>query len=482
MMMRLRLAYPDSFLKLLLLGFALTMLPLLFAFANAALFLDRLAEQSRKTVYETVEATRASRSLTEQLTVMERSTRQFLVLGDEALLQHARIAHQKFSATVKELEKLPLDPLQRQQLVELSGRERALFANVTGDNTQQQAEAIVTEFLDLSELAQAILSANNQLIDRESSILAATAERAQHMLLWQTLPLLPVALLVVLIITYLLTRPIRLMDGAIKRLGRGEYSEPIAIDGPGDLRSLGERLDWLRVQLSDLDEQKKRFLCHVSHELKTPLTSIREGSELLAEGVGGALSPQQQEIAVILRENSLRLQKMIENLLDYTAVQFNKPVLNVGRVACKALIEEALSAYALTVDTKQIQILPALTEVTLEGDREKLLTVIDNLLSNAIKYTPKGGSIRITLGHDLDRVLLEVTDEGPGIAPADRTHLYEPFYRGSGSVDSRISGSGLGLSIAHEYVEAHGGEITLMPSDAGAHFRVTLPLRQRGVA
>lgn len=480
-MKRLQLAYPNSFLKLLLVGYALTMLPLLFAFANAALFLDRLAEQSQKTVLEAVEATRASRALTEQLTLMERSTRQYLVLGDQALLQHTTASHQKFASTVDALADLPLDPLQRKQLGELDQREQALYRQImVGD--AHQPEAIVTEFFQLSELAHAILNANNRLIDRESSVLATTAERAQHMLLWQTLPLLPVALLVAVIITYLLTRPIRRMDDAIKRLGRGEYQDAIAIDGPGDLRQLGERLDWLRVQLSDLEEQKKRFLRHVSHELKTPLTSIREGSELLAEGVGGTLTPQQREIAAILRENSLRLQRMIENLLDYTAVQFQTPVLNITRVECKPLVQEALAAHALTLESKQIQIVPALADVSLECDREKLLTVIDNLISNAVKYTPRGGGIRIVLDREYDRMRLDVADDGPGIAPADREHLFEPFYRGSGSHDGRISGSGLGLSIAHEYVSAHGGEITLLPSERGAHFRVTLPLRAREAA
>lgn len=478
-MTSLRLAYPNSFLKLLLIGFALTMLPLLFAFANAALFLDRLADQSRKTVYEAVEATRASRALTEQLTLMERSTRQYLVLGDATLLQHTRAAHLKFDTTIAELNELPLDPLQRRQLDELGEREHALFERIMGVDSLQHAEAIVTEFFELSELAHAILNTNNRLIDRESQVLAATAERAQHMLLWQTLPLLPVALLVAVIITFLLTRPIRRMDAAIRRLGRGDYTDAIAIDGPGDLRSLGERLDWLRLQLSDLEDQKKRFLRHVSHELKTPLTSIREGSELLAEGVVGALSPQQQEIAAILRENSLRLQKMIENLLDYTAVQFQKPVLNVTHVDGKSLVQEALAAYSLTLDTKQIQIIQVLAEVSLECDREKILTVIDNLISNAVKYTPKGGSIHIALAREGDRLLLDVADDGPGIAAVDRERLYEPFYRGSGSHDGRISGSGLGLSIASEYLDAHGGDITLLPSAQGAHFRVRLPLRPK---
>ena len=220
----------------------------------------------------------------------------------------------------------------------------------------------------------------------------------------------------------------------------------------------------------------------MSHELKTPLTSIREGSELLAEGVVGTLSPQQREIAAILRENSLRLQKMIENLLDYTAVQFQKPVLNLSRIDARSLVQEALAAYALSIDTKQIQITQALPGITLECDREKLLTVIDNLISNAVKYTSKGGSIRIELAREGDRMLLDVADDGPGIAAADRERLYEPFFRGSGSHDGRISGSGLGLSIAHEYVDAHGGEITLLPSARGAHFRVSLPLLPKAPA
>lgn len=481
-MKRIRVFYPNSFLKLLLIGFTLTVLPLLFAFANAALYLDRLAVQSRKTVHQAVEATRASRVLTEQLTIIERGTRQYLVLGDEALLESYRAAHEKFVTTVNEMSKLPLDRNLRRQLEELSRREASLFNKVTNDLVHEDGQSVVTEFFHLSELAQTILDANNRLIDRESSVLVATAERAQHMLLWQTLPLIPIALLVAAAITYLLTRPIRRMDIAIRKLGRGDYNEAISIEGPHDLRKLGERLDWLRIQLSDLEEQKKRFLRNVSHELKTPLTSIREGSELLSEEVGGMLSPQQREIAAILRENSLRLQKMIENLLYYTAVQFQKPLLNVKRVECKPLIEEALAAYTLTIDAKQIHILPALADLSLEADREKLLTVIDNLISNAIKYTPKGGSISIRLAREQEKALIEISDSGPGIASADRERLFEPFYRGSGNVDSHISGSGLGLSIAREYVDAHGGEIALMPSEQGACFRVTLPFLQQALS
>lgn len=472
-----RLAYPSSFLKLLLIGFVLALLPLLFAFANAALYLDRLAEQSQETVYQAVEATRTSRVLTEQLALMERSVRQHLVLGDDSLLEHYVSAHQHFDQAAQALAKLPLDRVQREQLEQVSKRERLLYSTINGKTLNaDDAETIVGEFVDLSGLAQAILDANSRLIDRETSVLAETAGRAQHMLLWQTLTLIPVGLLVAAAITYLLAQPIRRMDEAIHQLGRGEYDDIIAIDGPGDLHTLGERLDWLRSQLQDLEEQKKRFLRHVSHELKTPLTAIREGSELLSEEVGGTLTSQQKEITTILRENSLRLQKMIENLLNYTSVQFQNPELHLRTVACKPMIEEVLANHALTLGTKAIKILPALADIHIQCDREKLLSIVDNLLSNAIKFTPKNGTIGVRLSQSGEAMFLDVSDTGPGIAPADRERIFEPFYRGSGHHDGRIGGTGLGLSIVKEYVEAHGGTISLEHSDQGTRFRVTLPL------
>jgi two-component system sensor histidine kinase GlrK len=287
----------------------------------------------------------------------------------------------------------------------------------------------------------------------------------------------PVAFLVAIAITFLVAQPIKRMDIAIRRLGEGNYAEPISIDGPGDLRTLGERLDWLRSQLNAVDKQKQLFLRHVSHELKTPLTAIREGSELLSDEVGGSLNQQQKEIAGILRESSLRLQKMIENLLSYTAVQFQKPQLKIVRVQIDTLLNDILSNYALTLNTKHIQIKREFNALQLFGDQEKVQTILDNLLSNAIKFTPTAGTILIRAFHEGDDVYIEVHDGGPGVLAADKAKLFDPFYRGDGVYESLVSGSGLGLSIAKEYADAHGGDIRLLPSDHGAHFSVRLPFK-----
>ncbi len=115
----------------------------------------------------------------------------------------------------------------------------------------------------------------------------------------------------------LIARPIRQLDQAIRQMGTADFTHAIEVNGPQDLRYLGQRLEWLRTRLHELEEQQNRFLRHVSHELKTPLTAVREGAELLRDNVGGRLAPEQQEIVRIVRENTLSLQKLIEDLLKY---------------------------------------------------------------------------------------------------------------------------------------------------------------------
>ena len=115
-------------------------------------------------------------------------------------------------------------------------------------------------------------------------------------------------------LTRYIARPITEIDGAIRQLGGADFSRPIAVRGPEDLRYLGRRLDWLRRRLEEFETQKNRFLRHVSHELKTPLTALREGAELLHDEVAGKLAPMQKQVVSIMRDNSVKLQRLIEEL------------------------------------------------------------------------------------------------------------------------------------------------------------------------
>jgi len=284
------------------------------------------------------------------------------------------------------------------------------------------------------------------------------------------------------IFTILITRPLQQMDKAIRRLGEGDFSKPAHIVGPTDLEQLGERLDWMRTRLVEVEQDKNSFLHHISHELKTPLTAIREGAELLNEEVVGNLNAQQGEIVAILRDNTLRLQKLIENLLDFNVASSRGSQLHVEQVALGTLIESVLTDHKFATLARQIELKIDLQPTEIAGDRAKLQTLVDNLVSNAIKFSPEQGCLRILLEQQGDQVVLEVADSGPGIPEEERSRVFDAFYQGSSSAIVHVRGTGLGLSIAREYARAHQGSIEVIDSEGrGTCLRVVLPIKRSEV-
>jgi two-component system sensor histidine kinase GlrK len=305
------------------------------------------------------------------------------------------------------------------------------------------------------------------------------AERAQRKLFWQTLLLVPMTLAVVGVFTYLFGRPIRAIDRAISELGRGTFSRPIAISGPADLERLATQLEWLRGRLLELAQEKNRFLRHMSHELKTPLANIREGTELLMDGAVGELKGPQREVMGILRENGMKLQRLIENLLSFSAWQAKSVGLEISEFKLRPLVKTVLENQQLTLVAQRVRLDVQVEDLTPRADRGKLRLILDNLLSNAIKFTPRGGTIAITGRAERDQLIMDVVDSGPGVPVDERNRIFEAFYQGKSPQGGHVKGTGIGLSVVTEFVNAHGGSIEILESRlGGAHFRVRLPLRQ----
>src|SRR6185295_2348081 len=172
--------------------------------------------------------------------------------------------------------------------------------------------------------------------------------------------------------TYLLARPITQVSAGIQGLGDGDFAKPIQIEGPGDMVRLGEQLDWLRERLLTLEAQKTRFLQHVSHELKTPLTALREGSDLLSSGVVGNLNAEQREIARILQENSIELRKLIEGLLNYSAVHATASYLDARIVPLRDVVKRVVNDRKLAIVSKGIRLDLNCENVSAYCDEEKI--------------------------------------------------------------------------------------------------------------
>ena len=469
--------YPRSFSKLLFVGFALIALPLMFALINNAISIDQLGNQSQKAVYQAVQATQSSRKLAELIPAMERVSHQMIILGDRGLLDTYEVHRKQLHTTAAEFSSLPFDTEQRNALREIVRGEEAIYEVLSNPSTRpEELQKAVQAFVGLGERAYAIDQRSNALIDHEVEYMREIARQAQQITLWQLLALFPVVIFLVVGFTILIARPIRQIDAAIRRLGQADFSASIKVGGPEDLQQLGERLDWMRERLAELEQQKNRFLRHMSHELKTPLTALREGAELLSDEVVGKLTPEQREIAEILRHNSIELQKLIEDLLSFGASQGHRPEIELARVDARRIVNRVVEDQKLALRAKHLQLDVNVQDLTLNADAEKLRVMLDNLVSNAIKFSPADATIRIAARRHGEHVEIDVIDEGPGIAKEERELVFEPFYRGRHAANTLVKGTGIGLSVVREYAQMHGGSAEVVDSSGGAHIRVKLPL------
>ena len=212
--------------------------------------------------------------------------------------------------------------------------------------------------------------------------------------------------------------------------------------------------------------------------LLLPLANIREGTELLMDGAVGELDSNQREVAAILRENGIKLQRMIENLLSFSAWQTSSVGLEATEFRLRPLVKQVLENQQLTLLSQRVRLDVRVEDLTLIADRGKIRLILENLVSNAVKYSPKGGTIHLQARAAGPQLVLDVADSGPGIPPEDREHVFEAFYTGRAARATAVKGTGIGLSVVLEFVAAHGGSVQIIDGQfPGAHFRITMPLR-----
>jgi two-component system sensor histidine kinase GlrK len=464
----------------MLIGFTIVAAPLLFAIVNAAVQMNRLSNRSEQLVIHGIQGTRNNQSMFEEIGALERTARLYQIIGNTELLDVYTRNQVRLVGTVNDLLALPLDAASQEDARALLAEADRLSTELksTPPNSPHMAE-IINAYPHLSDMASGVSNRISAHIDKELTSLQLAAEMAQQKLFRHTLLLVPMTLAVVGVFTYLFGRPIRAIDRAISELGRGTFSRPIAISGPADLERLAAQLEWLRGRLLELAQEKNRFLRHMSHELKTPLANIREGTELLMDGAVGELQSAQREVTAILRENGMKLQRLIENLLSFSAWQAKSVGLEISEFKLRPLVKTVLENQQLTLVAQRVRLDVQIEDLTPLADRGKVRLILDNLLSNAIKFTPRGGTITIHARGEGGQLVLDVMDSGPGIPAEERDRIFEAFYQGKTPQGGHVKGTGIGLSVVTEFVNAHGGSIEIFEAKAGgAHFRVRLPLRQ----
>jgi two-component system sensor histidine kinase BaeS len=256
-----------------------------------------------------------------------------------------------------------------------------------------------------------------------------------------------------------LSRPVGDLLDAADQVAGGDFDVAVEPDGPPELRSLAHAFNRMADRLGDAEGQRRRFLADISHELRTPLAILQSGLEAQLDGIHAR---DDQHVASLLEE-ARRLGRLVDDLHTLALADAGKLVLHREPVDVAALVDEAIEGHRPLAERTGVVLRgPAGTTARpapLEVDPSRLRQVLDNLLANAVRHTPPGATVAVDVAPAGPRgdggVSVTVADAGPGFPPDQLAHVFERFTR---SVDSR--GSGLGLSIVRDLVEAHGGRVS----------------------
>lgn len=232
----------------------------------------------------------------------------------------------------------------------------------------------------------------------------------------------------------------------------------------------------------ELDQMKTGFVTSVSHELRTPLVAIDKSLSLILSRSAGPISDNQEEFLRIAERNLKRLNRLIDDLLDLSKLESGKMELKLQPCAAEKIVKETIDSFQTWANAKSIKLVskvpPGMPEINLDPDR--ITQVLNNLIGNAIKFTPSGGAIttEAVMQAAKGRVEISVSDTGVGMPRESLAKIFDKFYQVKGSVSTEISGTGIGLSVAKELVELHGGKIYVESEEGhGSKFTFTLPIK-----
>lgn len=468
---------PRSITGLLVTSFALVAAPLIVAIVASVIYVDTLNDQSEHLVKQGVEVTRASKRLNSLVLSMERSARQYRVLQTDELRKRFRKRVQTFDQELRALADLELDTVPDWNLAQLTGEVNRLSARLGTD--PEATDAVIQSLGSISDQTDRIADQGARFVDQELEHLRQTATQARLFLLLCVFALIPAVIALGIFLSWVIGRPLRQILRAVTRLGDADFDQEIEVVAPAaELDALGARLDWMRRRLATLENEKQQFIRNMSHELKTPLASIREGTELLRDGTVGQLSTSQLEVFEILQRNSEELASLIDNLLDFAAWQQRRARLEYTRFDLNALIEAIVARHKLTIEGKHLHVVQPESSLTITADRDRMQLIIDNLVANAIKYAPTHSRVGLETTTDDQGADIVLTDQGPGVAENEREAIFDAFYKGAppATPGNGVKGTGIGLSVVRDCVHAHGGHITVdTADDGGARFHLHIP-------
>lgn len=424
-------------------------------------------------------------------------TRKYSVTGDEAYDQRLRELQEAFAGRLAELSTLRLTEAERTEVGRLSSlwagywRSASAFQDSPAEDLSAGREHMDELLIRLDQLQQEVRRLDEvaqSTVSEEAERAVWVSQRAERL----SLTVVGIAMAASLIILWLtvrsIQRPLKRLAGGTRAVADGDLAVQLDSSGKDEFGRLAESFNQMVHRLAELDQVKKDFLSHVSHELKTPLVSMQETNELLLEEIPGPLNDRQRRFLALNLESSLRLSSMISRLLDLAQLEAGVMEYHLLRHDLAEIVRTAVNGFEVRSREAGVGIELNLPEhgIAVDCDHDRIIQVVGNLVDNALKFSSAGGSIEIAV-HPLQAAysakgpaFVEVRDRGPGVPDEEKERIFERFYqsaRGSGGGGAR--GVGLGLAICREIIEAHEGEINVKDqAGSGSIFSFSLPVAE----
>ena len=376
-------------------------------------FLNVLNKQlavTQQIVSNNYQVTKSFNALKQELNSLERATRQNWVLKSDSLDKLIVDKWQSSLDNINELKQLSSSQQSTQQWQRLTDTLKAAHTKLVVE-ARQQAELFVPISEILADLTMWLRETNEAKITQNQIKLT----NLQASFINWLVALTPLTLLVGGGFLWRISGRLKGLTSVIDKLGQGDWQQKILVQGSAELIELGNKLQWVQAQLHMLEQQKDTFLRHVTHELKTPLASMVEGTELLADEIVGPINNEQKAVLGLISQSMVRLRTMIDSLLSYNAIRTSKD--NVSEVEFNQLIKKVNNHFEHRLNAREQSLIwhNSLPTVALNLPRELIEMILIQLISNGLKFSKPNQAVSISLSLESNNLIIQVADEGCGI-------------------------------------------------------------------
>jgi two-component system sensor histidine kinase GlrK len=466
------------------LGFSLVIVVLATVGVLGLRAVGRLVSVNREIASEALPALRLASGVRDTLQTMARLEARFVVLRDR---RYADLWRESAAHARADLARLADLVHSGPETSHLAGARMAFdryhAAVLQGQKVLTEAKPPVVTVDEsptrsLGEQVEAELEALQQAtwarVQRAQAEVARLERRTWNGVIVALATALVLALLTTAVIALRITRSLRRLSVATAAVAAGSFREPIPAGGRDEVGVLARSFNAMVDRLHKHDELKEEFFATLSHELRSPITSVREAAHLLADGIPGPLTAKQGRLVDIIRRSTERLLRLVNQILDVSRLRAGLLPLEFVPLDLDWLVARAVDELRPQADEARVTLVRERvgTRFTVLGDEDRLVQVVVNLLANAVRFTPVGGRVTVRLVDAGSECEIQVEDTGVGIPAAELPHIFESYrqaHPGKG-------GTGLGLAIVRGLVQAHGGRVTAESQEGkGSRFSVLLP-------